>query len=295
MSAATKIKSPPPDKVLSVYQYTNFREYLRDYYDFRKSGERGYSYRAFSKAAGFSSPNFLKLLIDGQRNVSPAATEKLIVGLRLNESSARFFRELVKFNQSKNDQVKHAHYLKMQELSPNARKRNLEENTVKYLSNWIYPLIREMVTLPDFRDDPYWIERRIRRSISHQEIIEALSFLKEKKFIRKNPDNTWEALDNLVISSDEIQSLAIRNYHRQMLNGAMSALQELPLEQREFGAITFNLPPEAVAELKHRLKKFRTEISEWTAALCQEQNEELSSQVVQLNFQMYELTKGVKK
>ena len=51
---------------------------------FRKDGKRGYSYRAFSKAAGFSSPNVLKLVIEGKRNIGPEAVENFITALGLS-------------------------------------------------------------------------------------------------------------------------------------------------------------------------------------------------------------------
>ena len=283
--------TPNGKLVLSVFGYTDFRLYLKDYYDFRKASERGYSYRAFSKAAGFSSPNFLKLIIDGARNVSKDATQKIVGAINLSGPMAGYFNSLVNFNQAKNDDDKRKHYEKMQTLMPHAKKRDLNKEAVTYLSNWIFPLIREMVSLPDFRDDPYWVARRISRPVSHREIVEALQFLKDNEFVIKNEDGQWLAVDNFVISSDEVRRLAIRNYHRQMLSGAEDALERLDLDQREFGALTFNLPPSAIAELKHRLKKFRDEINDWTAAVTNDSNPD---RVVQLNFQMYELTKGAK-
>ena len=34
------------NKVFTVYGYTNFRTYLKDFYEFRKDGQRGFSYLA---------------------------------------------------------------------------------------------------------------------------------------------------------------------------------------------------------------------------------------------------------
>ena len=282
-------KENPVKQTLNVFGYTDFRTYLRDYYEFRKNSQKGYSYRAFSKAAGFSSPNFLKLIIDGARNVSNETIEKILRATHLTGAMADYFRALANFNQAKTDEQKEKYFHKMQALMPNAKKRNLDQNAMTYLSHWIFPLIREMVDLPDFRDDPYWIARRISRPVSTQEIVDTLNFLKSNDFISKDANGKWSAVDNFVISSDEIRNLAIRNYHRQMLACAEDALQRLELDQREFGALTFQLPPSAVAELKLKLKKFRDEIHEWTASVS---SSTTPDRVVQLNFQMYELTKG---
>jgi len=54
---------------LAVYAYLDYRAFLRDYYAERKAASRAFSYRAFSKRAGVSAPNYLKLVIDGKRSL----------------------------------------------------------------------------------------------------------------------------------------------------------------------------------------------------------------------------------
>jgi hypothetical protein len=69
----------------------------------------------------------------------------------------------------------------------------------------------------------------------------------------------------------------------------MEALEDLPLDQREFGALIFQLPETALPELKARLKNFRKELHQWAL----EQNEATEDKaVVQLNLQMFPQTKG---
>jgi uncharacterized protein (TIGR02147 family) len=94
----------------------------------------------------------------------------------------------------------------------------------------------------------------------------------------------------MVLSSDEVRSLAIRNYHRQMLDQAKESLENLPIEEREFGALTFVLPEAALAELKYKLKTFRRDMHTWAMQVAEEQGGDI---VVQLNAQMYPHTKKV--
>src|SRR5262249_34409505 len=142
------------EKVLSVYGYTDFRVYLRDFYAFRKDGQHGYSFRTFSKSAGFSSPNILKLVIDGERNISPEATQKFVKALGLKGQMGEYFATLVRMNQAKSDPDKEYYFSILQKLTPQAKRRDLNAEGLKYVSHWLYPVIREMVALKDFRDDP---------------------------------------------------------------------------------------------------------------------------------------------
>lgn len=274
---------------LNVFGYTDYRAYLRDFYEFRKDGQHGYSYRAFSKAAGFTSPNILKLVIDGERNISPDAVQKFIKALGLKGAMADYFTSLVKMNQAKTDAEKEEHFGTLQKLTPQAKKRDLNAESLRYVSHWLYPVIREMVSLEEFRDDPYWISRRLNGRATATEIAQALQFLTKEGFIVRE-EGKFVAKDNMVLSSDEVKSLAIRNFHRLMLEQAKETLESLPVEEREFGALTFVLPESALTELKFKMKQFRRELHTWAMQVANEQGGEI---VVQVNSQMYPHTKKV--
>jgi cell division protein FtsW (lipid II flippase) len=66
MENGENIKLVEPD----VLQYTNFRVYLRDYYEFKKKTLPAFSLRYFAEKAGLSSHAHLKLTIDGKRNIT---------------------------------------------------------------------------------------------------------------------------------------------------------------------------------------------------------------------------------
>jgi uncharacterized protein (TIGR02147 family) len=284
------IDSELSTKVLSVYGYTDYRKYLKEFYNFRKGSNKGYSYRSFSKSAGFSSPNILKLVTDGKRNISTQACQKFIRALGLKKQMASYFETLVRMNQSKSDEDKEYFLAILKKLIPQSKKRDLNSESLKYLSEWLNPVIRDMVQLKDFREDPYWISRRLHSKTNLQEITKALHFLKSEGFLTTDENDRLVANDNMVLTSDEIKNLAIRNYHRQMQKQALEALENVPMEEREFGALTIILPDEASDELKHKLKSFRQEIHKWSMQVAEESG---GDQVVQLNFQMYPHTKKV--
>ena len=267
-----------------VFGYTDYRKYLEDFYEFKKSSGRGFSYRQFSKSCGFSSPNFLKLVISGERNLSLDSIEKILGFLSLPEQEDQYFRILVRLNQEANSEVKSIYYEDLKALTPHRQRRDLNTESVEYLSHWLYPVIREMASLPGFKDDPYWIARRLTGRTSPKEIRKALTFLLTHGFIEKNSDG-YKVLDRVVLSSDEIKSLAVKRYHHNALDQAQEALEDLDLNEREFGALILILPEEALTELKGKLKAFRKELHDW--AVSQSIEEKGQAQVVQYNFQMF--------
>ena len=144
-----------------------------------------------------------------------------------------------------------------------------------------------MVLLPDFKDDPYWIARRLVGRATVKEIRHVLGFLRTNGFIEK-VDGKWPTKDSMALSIDEIRSLAVRSYHKKMLEQAAGNLDTLPMEEREFGALTFLLPESAFGELKSRLKDFRQSMHKWAVEAAERSG---TTNVVQVNIQMYSQTK----
>ncbi len=273
---------------LSVFGYTDYRQYLRDFYQFKKDSYRGYSFRQFSKDAGFTSPNILKLVTDGERNLTATSLEQFVKGLRLEGAMAEYFRALVLMNQADNDADKAKHYAELKRLAPSAKKRDLDADSVAYLSHWLFPVLREMSQIDGFVDDPYWIARRLTGRANVKQITHAMKFLIEKGFIERKDDGRYASRDNMVLSSDEVRSLAIRQYHRTMLEQAGECLEDIPMEEREFGALTFMVPAHKLEELKFKMKEFRRSIHLWA---MQAAEEKAADAVVQVNMQMYPQTK----
>ena len=88
----------------SIFEYEDYRVFLGDLYSFYKVDKSYFSYRYFSKKAGFSSPNVLKLVIQGERNLTATSIEKFSRALKLTKSEDEFFAYLVQFNQANTEE-----------------------------------------------------------------------------------------------------------------------------------------------------------------------------------------------
>ena len=53
-----------------VLHYSNYRTFLADYYEFKKSESPDLLPPLFREEGGITSPNYLKLVMDGQRNLT---------------------------------------------------------------------------------------------------------------------------------------------------------------------------------------------------------------------------------
>jgi uncharacterized protein (TIGR02147 family) len=268
---------------IDVFQYLDYRAFLRDAYADLKARQEGFSYRAFSKRAGMSSPNFLKLVIDGKRNLTASSVERFAEALALSARESAFFRELVGFEQAATAAQKNEHYERIGRFRKHRAVRRLERDTFAYLSHWYYPAIRELVSCPSFREDPEWIAAQLRPAVPPSRVREAIDTLLEVGVLERDADGKLVQGEPLLSTGPEVRSLAIGNFHRQMMERAADSIELIDREQREISGLTVALSRERFEMFKRKIHALRAELLELSA------DETEPTRIVQFNFQAFPL------
>jgi len=268
---------------LNIYEYLDYRQFLRDAYADLKARQRGFSYRWFARRAGMSSPNFLKLVIDGQRNLTARSGEQFATALGLNTQETSFFRELIAFNQASTAAEKNEHYQRIGAYRRHRAVRRLERSTFEYLSRWYYPAIRELVSCPSFREDPAWIARQLQPRISAAQARKAIDVLLKLGVLERDDSGTLHQGEPLLSTGPEVQSLAVGNFHRQMMERAAQSIELIEREKREISGVTVALSAKGFEMFKAKIQELRAELLELSA------EEREATRVVQFNFQAFPL------
>lgn len=275
---------PPPTKP-SVYGYSDYRCYLKDYYAYAKGKEYGFSFRVFSKRAGISSSNYLRLVMDGKRNLSANMAARFAQACGLPEAASAFFCELVAYNQAETTQEKHRHYERLTRFRPFREIRKLDSAQADYHSTWYLPAIRELCSRPDFVDDAKWIAAQLEPSISTRDARRAVATLVELGLLRRDERGRLKQTDTLVTTGPGPLGHHIKKYHHVMLERAGAALDSLSREERDISTLTLCVSHDKMLELKQRLRDFRRDLLQ----LAELDNE--PERVVQINFQLFPLSK----
>lgn len=269
-----------------VLQYTNYRVFLRDYYEFKKKTVPAFSLRFFAEKAGLSSHAHLKLTIDGKRNITKNTVVKLIHGLGLDGQRAAYFESLVFFNQAQTDADKQVYYAQLLKASPRSKLHKMDAAQFRIFREWHHSAILEMVALKDFRPIPDWISKRLGGLITPAQVTESLKLLVELGLLVKTA-NGYRQRDPLITTDDEVQDLMVKMYHLQMLKLSADMLSALPGSQRDVSALTFSIKREDFPNLKKHLQLMRKELLDFSAKAGEGED------VVQINIQLYPLTRGV--
>jgi uncharacterized protein (TIGR02147 family) len=268
-----------------IFEYVDYRDYLRAYYAAAKASRMKFSYRRFSKAAGFRSPNFLKLVIDGERNLGPNSVERFAKALKLDSDERRFFGHLVDFSQAVTSDEKNQAFERVSASRRFKRAHKLDGALFDYTSHWYNLAIREMAARPDFKEDPVWIARELIPPIKARQAATAMDLLFELGLLTRDADGGVIRGRSSVTSGHEVRSLALGNYHRQMLARAGESIDLVASDHRDVSALTVCIAAPTVAELKERIHRFRETLLE----RCDSDTE--PEVVYQINIQLFPLSK----
>lgn len=272
------------EKKVNLFEYDNYRVYLKDLYNELKGATRHFSYRYFSKMAGFRSPNFLKLVMDGNRNLSADGIEKFSRALRHNKEESIFFRNLVLLNQAVTLEERKFYAEQLIRSRFYKKVHPLKKAQYHYYTNWYFIPIRELVALKDFREDPEWIAHRLSPPITAHEAKQALVELEQLGLIKRNDAGTLVQTDTFVSTGDEVTSTSVAHFHKEMIQKGAEAIDRFDIKDRDISSVTLGLSRQGASQVKDLVSRFRKELM-----VIAKQEEELEG-VYQVNFQLFPLT-----
>jgi len=274
----------------NVFTYTDYRKYLSDWCEAERERTKSFSFRNFARRAKIKSSGFLKSVMDGDRDLTDDTIEKFVKALGLAGEEARFFADLVHFNQAKTPAEKGYHYKRMMGCRQFMEAHKLDHDSFDYFSKWYYTAIREMVALPDFKEDYGWIAGRLDdETVTADDAKNAVETILRLGLLERDDEGRLVMSHHKLVTDEDIQSVNVTNYHRAMMRRAEESMSKYRAAERNVGAITVAMSEEKFEVVKRRLGEFKREL--W--ALLEETGD--AKEVYQINFQLFGLTKGEKE
>jgi uncharacterized protein (TIGR02147 family) len=270
---------------VSVYDFLDHRAYLAAYYQAAKRTRPSFSFRLFSKLAGLRSPNFLKLVIDGERNLGADSVARFTKALGLGAADGEFFADMVAFGQAQTLAEKNRAFERIAASRRFRAARRIDGELFAYLSHWYNPAIRELAARDDFQEEPRWIAAQLRPKISATEAAEAMKLLLSLGLlVRDTTSGRVMRGEPTLTTEHEVRSLGAAAFHRQMLERAAQSIETVPRELRDLAALTVCVSAETAAIVKQRIHQFREALTE----LCDADTR--GNVVYQLNVQWFPLS-----
>ena len=138
--------------------YTDFRAYLSDWIEERKSHGLPGSNRWFAMKMGINSTSWLTSVIKGAKGLSKTTANKLSEIFKHSPVEIRYFETLVCFNQARTIEERNRYYQELCGIRKLREVRTVGPDQYEYYSTWYNSAVRSLIgmhlfrpTLPDFQ------------------------------------------------------------------------------------------------------------------------------------------------
>lgn len=273
----------------SVFHYTDYRKYLRDYYDWAKVNKKGFSHRSFMAKTGMSGPNYFKRVMEGVHNLTDNSIPKFAAALDLSEAEGHYFRHLVYFNQAETLDEKDRFFGVLMDLKAPHSHYVLEKAQYDYYKDWFNIAIREMLSFFPNADDTAAMGKRLAPAVQPKKVKKALELLKELGLVARKEDGTWQTTSTFIHTDPDVQSLLVPKFHQAMTRLAEEAIARFPKEERYFSSSTVSLSEKTYHEIIELIRGTRKEV------LRKVGEDQAPERVYHLNMQLFPLTSGTPK
>jgi uncharacterized protein (TIGR02147 family) len=269
-----------------IFTYDDYRKYLKDFYLECKAGDPKYSYRYFSRLAGYKSASAFLEVMNGKKNLSQDGIKKFSQALSLNRIEFQYFKALVLFNQTSSSEEKAKYAKEISRLRLSSGISLLSESQFKLFEKWYYTAILEMVTLDNFKEDPEWIASNLVPPIQPQQASRALETLMELGLLKRGDAGKLIQSEGNLTTPDEVSNAFLTSWHREYLKKASENIDIVDRANRDISAVYFAFSEEAVGSLKELIHKFRKDVLELAS------KEKSKTAVYQLNLQLFPVSEN---
>lgn len=280
--ARTPVKTSQHEK---IFEYLDHLAFLKDLVTAFKRQRPEFTMRYFAKKAGFGSPSYLKMVMDGTRQLTDKSMDRFCEALFISGREKKYFTALVNYNHATHPDEKNQLFAELMRLRPRKTTTPLDKKHIKYLTHHHYACIREMVLLKDFEENAKWIAARCLPRISPQDAREALTTLLELGFLKR--DTSKKLIQSEPVAGTQAQTELVEafHFHDAVLSKARQCLGHSTREERHFEALTIPVTPEIHDRLKQKILTF---IEDALSEVNTRQNE--FSEIYQLNVQFFPVT-----
>lgn len=213
------------------YDFTEVAQYLAEMVEYLRASNPRFSFRNFSKEAGFSSPNVLQLAAQGKRRVSVASIPKFARGMGLDDRDAEAFDLLVRIERCKDDDERSRLLIQLKQCAAKDAEDFDDHQYDAYApENWFWIPLREMVPLSGFREDPEWIATRLSPQVDPDAVEAAIEGLQRLGFLTRDDDGVLQqSQPHITTGSVARKRQAVRAWHKKMLELGARALDAFPV------------------------------------------------------------------
>ncbi len=245
-----------------IYHYTDYRKFLRDYFEESKKKCPAFSHQYFARKADIKSSGFMLHVIKGQRNLTSPVLHKVAHAVGMDAFQTEFFEVLVSFNQAKEQRDKDYYLEKLMEKRRTVKTVRLVDKQYAFYKEWYHSAVREIIPVAGKNATPTGIAKLLVPEISPAQVKASLKLLQELGLVRKTAAGWYEITHQYIEGDDPIHRTAIVGFQRQMLDLARESWDACEDGESSAHTLTLAMSEKLARELQKDIETFKKRLIE---------------------------------
>jgi len=269
-----------------VSQHSSYRDYLKTVLEQRSVKNPKYSLRAMAKSLGVS-PATLSGVLNGKKNFSIEKANTVCKALGLKGKQAEVFLLFVQLESTSNEDLKNATFKKLKSLGATDKSTDLSLEHFRIISDWYHYAILSFTEISGFKFSKEAIPKVARAlGITKIELESAIERLIKLEMLQVEKGIYKSTYEN-VCAEAMTPNLALRNYHKQLLQKAIQSLETQTPKEKYIGSETIAIDSSKLKEFSEITEEYFNKV----LLLAKESNKK--DQVYHLGVQFFRLTEKV--
>ncbi|MBK9577892.1 MAG: TIGR02147 family protein [Fibrobacterota bacterium] len=241
-----------------VFEYLDYRAYLKDAYEERKAESSFYSYRMMAESFGLFPSNIFRIL-HSEAHLPARCHSRALEFLGLSGRAAEYYLLLMAYARERSVHERTLILEKAMTLRDVAR-RPLESKELEYFAKWWTAVLRSLLETTGGRAVPSELAKALVPPVTEAEVQESLTLLTELGLVKKASSGRLLPAEAHLTAGGEAKAHAVRGFQRQILTLASTALEQIPPDQRDISTLTLSMDENAFREIRELVRECRRQI-----------------------------------
>lgn len=274
---------------LRLFDYLDYRQFLKDWIAQKKIQSNAWSHRLIAEKVHLKSGGHISLILSGKANLKESALESFINLLKLQNSEADYFRNLVLYNQATTHQEQTKYYERLLACK-DSLVTVLQVDQYAYYSHWYYSAVREALSIYEFRGDEFHaLGEQMIPALSADQVQEAFQFLQRLQMIEQNSHGFWKPTNRILSTGPQRTGFYFNEHVFQLLDLARCAIQRIPTGEKYNSWISAAVGPDSFLKIVEEIRCVRKKILKIV------ENDSNPDRVYHLNLNLFPITQRRKK
>jgi uncharacterized protein (TIGR02147 family) len=266
--------------MLNIFEYFDYRQYLKDFYENEKKSKPWFSYRYISSKVNLN-PGYIVKVFQGKIHLGVKNTDSFADLMRLTGKEREYFMELLHFGRAKQQSEIEQRFERLQSIK-GVKFRTIADSKSDFFGEWYHMAVRSLISIFPFDGKDYQnLASMLSPRITAPQARASLKLLEKLKMVVRGEDGIYRTTEQFISTGDKWTSAVIRNYQKKNIELSLSAIDTHPKELRDVSSVTMTIGLKNLDAIRERIKQFRQEL------LLISQDGRDDDAVVQCNIQIF--------